>query len=157
MNALHPEELQKILDNVMQNITNRFTCIQLSQEDAPPSGQVCSVHSTFDGDCHGTLVLFADLNLMTRLAQVFLQEESVTPQDVEDCAKEYFNIICGQVVAGLFQAAHLTSRFNIPSFQQGKYLPDGQSDPLCVLNYTSNCNEVAQLLCTSCPLLTKQS
>lgn len=40
----------------------------------------------------------------------------MAPQDVEDFAKEYFNVICGQFVARLFQLTKVASRFRIPVF-----------------------------------------
>lgn len=146
MDALSQEQVQSILDEVMQDITNRMSEIQLSNQEAPLSQDVCTIHTTFEGGYNAILVLYADRALMTKLAQQVMQEESVAPQDVEECAREYFNVICGQVVAGLFKTAHISSRFRIPTYCVGRYVPQGNGTCLCVLNYKSEDHGGAQLI-----------
>ena len=85
--------------------------------------------------------LFFDVHLMV----------SNPDRYIEDFAKEYLNIICGRIVAGLFRSAHISSRFHIPSFSLGRYIPDDVSS-CCILNYTSNCNEGVQLIHQTFPL-----
>ncbi len=154
MNALTPKEIQDILDGVMQDVPNRIASIQLQKQDTFLSNNVnnlCTIHTTFEGGYHASLALCADACLLMRLTQHFMQEEIVTSQDIEDFAKEYLNIICGRIVAGLFRSAHISSRFHIPSFSLGRYIPDDVSS-CCILNYTSNCNEGVQLIHQTFPL-----
>lgn len=146
MSALTDQELQELLDRVMQDITNRMAQIRRCRQETALSGDVCTVSTTFEGDYHATLTLYADTALLARLTRCVLQEETVGPQDIEDFTKEYFNVICGNIVAKLFQAAHLSSRFRIPSFSTGRHVPAQPGGPRCVLNYTSSCNEGAQLI-----------
>lgn len=146
MNSLTQNDIQNILDRVMRDITNQVANIQLCKKDSVLSSNTCTVHTIFEGGCHASLTLCADASLFTRLTQNVMQEEVVAPQDIEDFTKEYFNVICGQVVYHVFKAAHISSRFQIPTFYTGQYLPTERATSQLVLRYTSNCNECAQLI-----------
>lgn len=146
MNARIKHELQAILNCSIQDITSRFAGIQLLEEDTALSDDICTVHTILEGGHPAALLLCADTALLTRLAKIIMRRENVTPQDVEDVATEYFNIICGRVAAGIFQTAHIPSRFQSPRFRTGRYLPESASACRCVLNYTSGNNERAQLI-----------
>lgn len=139
-------EVQNVLDSVMRDITNRVANIQLCKKDSALSNQICTVHTDFEGPCHASLTLCADTSMFVRLTKHVMQSEAVAPQDIEDFSKEYFNVICGQLVSHLSRRAHLHSRFCIPKFYTGLYLPDSQNASQLVLRYTSNCNECAQLI-----------
>lgn len=155
MNSLPLCEVQNVLDSVMRDITNRVANIQLCKKDSVLSNNICTVHTVFEGNYHASLTLCADTSLFIRLTKNVMQEEKVAQQDIEDFSKEYFNVICGQVVAHLFEDTHLSSRFQIPTFYVGQHLPDGQNDSRLVLRYTSNCNECAQLI-YQIPFLSKE-
>lgn len=138
----------------MQDITKQVANIQLCKKDSDLSMDTCTVHTTFDGGCHASLALCADTSLFVRLTQHIMQEEDVAPQDIEDFTKEYFNVICGQVVYHVFKATHISSRFQIPTFYTGQYHPSDHGTSRFTLRYTSNCNECAQLIYQS-PILSK--
>lgn len=146
MNTFTQADVQDILDQVMRDMTERYAGIQLCQNDSEPSGDICTVYTTFEGSYHGALVLCADTAFLIRLAQHVLQEETIEPNDLEDLVKEYFNVICGQIVAGLFRAFHVPASFRIPVFYTGRFIPDEQDGLHGVINYTSDCNESAQLI-----------
>lgn len=146
LNSLTQKEIQDILNCAMQDITNRMTSISPCEHDAAFSGDICTVHTTFEGGHHATLTLYMDMALLQRLTQRVMQQNQVEPQDVEDFTKEYFNVICGQVASKLFQTAHIRSRFCIPRFCRGRYVPKDEGDCRCVLDYVSNCKEGVQLI-----------
>ena len=131
----------------MQDITRRFGGIQLSQQDGTLSDDICTVHTVFEGSHRAALLLHADTALMTRLAQNVLGQESVSQQDLEDAATEYINIVCGQIVAGVFQSTHVPSHFQIPHFRTGRYLPEEGAACHCVLNYRGDNDQSVQLIC----------
>lgn len=153
MSVLTQEQLQNVLDQAMREITNRITSIQPCERESVHSGDICTVHTALVGGQTAALVLCADTALLTRLAQHVMRTETVEQRDIEDVATEYFNIICGRVVAGLFQAAHISSRFHIPKFQCGRYRPEHTPSCQCVLNYISGNDEGVQLI-YSIPSLT---
>ena len=146
MIPLTQNEILDILDRVMQDITNRMAKIYPCKPGGTLSGDVCTVCTTFDGGYHADLTLYMDTSLLVKLAQATMQVEEVTRQDIEDFTKEYFNVICGHVVARLFQATHIASRFRIPRFYAGVHPPDGEGTLCCVLSYVSGSNERTQLI-----------
>ena len=146
MIPLTQNEILDILDRAMQDITNRMARIYPCKQNVAPSGDVCTVCTTFEGGYNADLILYMDPALLTKLTQTTMQEETVSLQDIEDFMKEYFNVICGHIVARLFQAAHISSRFCIPRFYSGLHLPDGAGSLCCVLSYVSGSNERAQLI-----------
>ena len=119
VNLLVQEDLQTVLNRSIQDITNRFAGIQLWEQDTAPSDDICTVYTKFDGGHHAALLLCADTPLLARLARKILRSESVTSQDIEDVATEYFNIICGQVVAGLFSGSPYILPVSQPCFSPG--------------------------------------
>ena len=147
MNVQCQREISNILDCVMRDITSRMVEIRLCEQGGPLSGDTCTVETTFEGGYHGTLLLSADTALMVRLTQQVMEADDVAPQDVEDFAKEYFNVICGQFVARLFQHTKVASRFRIPVFSTQRREPEaGKENNRLVLNYTNAYHEGAQLI-----------
>lgn len=146
MGALTQTEIQNVLDQVMQDMTKRIGGICLCKRDTILSSDMCTVYTTFEGSYHGTLILCADTTFLIRLARYIMQEDIVDPDDLEDLAKEYFNVICGQVVAGLYRISHCPSRFRIPVFYMGRYIPIEDGGAQYVINYASDQNEGAQLI-----------
>ena len=140
------QELKQVLNHSIQDTTSRYGGIQLMEQDVMLSNDICTVHTMLENAQRSALLLYADTALLTRLAQRILHSEEVTQQDVEDVAKEYLNIICGQVAAGLFRMAHISSRFESPSFRVGHYLPEGEVACRCELNYEGGHNECMRLL-----------
>lgn len=147
MNEVVRQKLKDVLNRSIQDTTSRFAGIQLVEQNVELSDDICTVHTILEGNRRAALLLCADTALLNRLAQNILHSSQVTPQDVEDVAKEYLNIICGQVVAGLFQIARIPSRFCIPSFRTGLYLPEEQATSQCVLNYDSGEHGKIRLIC----------
>lgn len=147
MNVQCQKEISNILDCVMRDITSRMVEIRLCEPGEALSGDTCTVETTFEGGYHGTLRLAADTALMTRLTRQVMEAEEVAPQDVEDFAKEYFNVICGHFVARLFQRTKVASRFRIPVFSTQRREPEaGKENDQFVLNYTNAYHEGAQLI-----------
>lgn len=146
MTAYIHKELENVLNHCMQETTSRFAGIQLLEQNGSLSDDICTVYTVLEGNCPAALLLRADTPLLTRLAQKIMHSETVSQQDIEDVATEYFNVICGRVVAGLFQTAKISSRFQTPCFRTGCYFPEDGSTCRCVLNYTDGGGENMQLV-----------
>lgn len=146
MNTISQAQFQKILDEVLQDITQQVAGIQLCpQETASEDEEMYTLYTTFEGGYQASIALCAEVAMLTRLTQYMMQEEHIAQQDIEDFAKEYFNVLCGQIAAGLFNATHIASRFGVPNFHLGRYTPSGTGEQL-ILNYTSDKNENAQVI-----------
>lgn len=89
--AMAKEELEKILDQAVQDVTERTAGVRLHQDDQSPGEDLCTVQITFDKGFHTCLTLCADTGLLYRMACNSFHEESVTSEDLEEFSKEYFN------------------------------------------------------------------
>lgn len=129
--ALTQERLAEMFDQTVREVTERTSGVRLYQGAQPPGEDLCTVHISFKKGLKSSLSLCAERAMLTRMASRALREECITPQDLEDFTKEYFNVLCGQIAAALFRTTKVASRFGIPSFHQGRYEPEGQENSLC--------------------------
>lgn len=146
--TLSREDLGRLLDQVTREITQREAGIILNQTGSIPGGaegEACTVYTSFNRGIDASLSLRADMSLFVRLACGMMQTEELSPQDVEEVAKEYFNVLCGHVLSRLFQLTRLPARFNVPSFCRGRHVVEGTEEDI-VLNYVGDRHERAQLI-----------
>jgi len=138
------EKLKEVLDRITRKVTEESAGIHLNPGRSGPEEDQCTVHVRFHRGSLSNLSLRADMEMFTRLARSMLQTEQITVQDLEDVAKEYFNVLCGHIVTALYKATHVGSRFGVPSFYRGAFVPEDRKEQF-VLNYSSDRNETAQL------------
>ena len=143
--AIPEEKLREDLDRIIREVTEDSAGIALVRGEAEPGDHICTVHIGFRKGFHSSLSLRADAALFVRLAQSMLMEERITAQDLEDVAKEYFNVLCGHIAAALYQATHVSARFSVPSFHWGSYSPKDHKEQF-VMRYSSGQNEAAELV-----------
>lgn len=143
--AIPEKRLREGLDQLIREVTEESAGILLVPGEAAPGDDICTVHIGFRKGFHSSLSLRADTALLTCLAQSMLGVEQVTPQDLEDVAKEYFNVLCGHIAAALYRATRVAARFSVPAFYRGSYSPEGHKEQF-VLNYTSGQKGTAQLV-----------
>ena len=91
--ALAKEELAQILDQAVQDVTERTAGVRLRQMEQSPGEDLCTVQITFDKGFRTSLTLCADTGLLYRMACNSFHEESVSPEDLAECSKENF-IVC---------------------------------------------------------------
>lgn len=143
--AITKETLAQILDQAFQDVTERTAGVRLHQADQPPGEDLCTVHITFDKGFDTSLTLCADTSLLARMACNSFHEDTVTPEDLEDFSKEYFNVLCGKVVGAVFQATQIPAHFAPPVFYHGRYEPEGQEIDF-MLTYSGGKSEGVQLI-----------
>lgn len=143
--AITRDELEKILDQALQDVTERTAGVCLRQGDLPLGKDLCTVHITFDKGFSTSLTLCADTGLLARMARNSFHEEEVTPEDLEEFSKEYFNVLCGKVAGAIFRATQVSAHFGAPAFYHGHYEPEGQEAQF-VLTYTDEHSQSAQLI-----------
>lgn len=144
--ALSEEKLKEVFDRITREVTQNSVGIQLVQgEDCVPEEDMCTVHISFQKGFRSSLSLRANTALLTHLSRSMLQEEDVTPQDLEDVTKEYFNVLCGHIARAMYQATRVASRLNVPSFYHGDFSPGGQKEQFS-LSYSGAGDEAAQLI-----------
>ena len=117
--AMTREELERILDQALQDVTERTAGVRLRQGDRSLGEDLCTVHITFDKGFSTSLTLCADTGLLVRMAGNSFHEDTVTPEDLEEFSKEYF--------------------------YHGRYEPEGREAQF-VLTYCDEHSEGAQLI-----------
>lgn len=126
MNSLTTAELQHILNFVMLDTTQRMANLTVHEEAATLSQDTYTIQTAFEGGCSANILLCADVSFLHRLAQSILQMETVSSQDIEDVTMEYFNVICGQVVAKTYERTRKPARFQLPKLKKGQHLPSAR-------------------------------
>ena len=146
MDKTIPEEkLREGLDRIIREVTEASAGISLIRGETEPGEHICTVHIGFRRGFRSSLSLRADAALFVRLARSMLGETQITAQDLEDVAKEYFNVLCGHIAAALYKATRVSARFSVPSFHWGNYSPEGHTEQF-VIRYSSGSNEAAELV-----------
>ena len=133
--AMSKEELEKILDQAVQDVTERTAGVRLRQGGQSPGEDLCTVQITFDRGFRTSLTLCADRELLYRMASISFHEESVSPEDLEEFSKEYFNVLCGRIARAMFQVTNVPAHFSPPVFYHGRYEPEG-SEVQFMLTYS---------------------
>ena len=78
--AMEKEKLEQILDQAVQDVTERTAGVQLHRGNQLPGEDLCTVQITFDRGFHTSLTLCADTGLLYRMACNSFHEESVMSQ-----------------------------------------------------------------------------
>lgn len=143
--ALAKEELERILDQAVQDVTERTAGVRLHQGDQSPGEDLCTVQITFDRGFRTSLTLCADTGLLYRMACNSFHEESVSAEDLEEFAKEYFNVLCGRITGAMFRETQVPAHFGPPVFYRGRYEPEGREIQF-VLTYCDEQSGGAQLI-----------
>ena len=137
--TLTQEELERILNQAVQDVTERTAGVRLHQEDMSPGEDMCTVQITFDRGFRTSLTLCADTGLLCRMASNSFHEESVSPEDLEEFSKEYFNVLCGRIAGAMFQATQVPAHFSPPVFYRGRYEPEGSEVQFMLTYSDENC------------------
>jgi len=149
--VLSDQQLRDIYDNSARLVTQQTSGIRLEQRDVHLKQDVCTLYTNFELHIHSGLAMYADAGLFKRLAQRMMCSETVDRQDVEDFAKEYFNVLCGHIAVALFRNTNLAVRFQIPTFHWGWYQPAEQEEGIEV-GFLSDENEGIQLIHYKAPV-----
>ena len=146
-NAMAKDELEQILDQAVQDVTERTAGVRLHQGNQSPGEDLCTVQITFDKGFNTSLTLCADTGLLYRMACNSFHGESVSPEDLEEFSKEYFNVLCGSIAGAMFRATQVSAHFNFspPAFYRGRYEPEGREIQF-VLTYSDEYCGGAQLI-----------
>lgn len=143
--TMSKEELEQILDQAVQDVTERTAGVRLRQGKQLTGDDLCTVQITFDKGFHTSLTLCADTGLLYRMACNSFHEQSVSSEDLEEFSKEYLNVLCGRITGAMFRATQVPAHFSPPVFYRGRYEPEGQEVQF-VLTYSDEHNGGAQLI-----------
>ena len=143
--AMEKDALAQILDQAVQDVTECTAGVRLHQGEQSPGEDLCTVQITFDRGFHTSLTLCADKGLLYRMACNSFHEDSVSPEDLEEFSKEYFNVLCGRIAVSMFRVTQVPAHFSPPVFYHGRYEPEGREIQF-VLTYSNEHFGGAQLI-----------
>ena len=143
--ALSQQELEEMLDIAVREVTEITTGVSLHKGGGPPGGDFCTVHVTFKKGVRSSLSLQADRGMMTEMAQRAFHNKLIKSADLEDFAKEYFNVLCGRVAGQLYRLTRTSVRFGVPEFRWGYFEPENHSRQF-TLNYSDDQSRSVQLI-----------
>lgn len=143
--ALPQQQLEALLDDAVREVTEQLSGVCLSPGGEPPGEDLCTVFIAFRRGFRSSLSLRADTALLARIAQEAMGAETVTPQDLEDFIKEYFNVLCGHIAAILYRNTKIAARLSVPLFRRGPYEPESCQRQF-VLNFSDERQQSAQLI-----------
>ena len=142
--SLTPVQLHELICDMTQKITQNVAHIDLTPCDMEPDPHrsLCSVYTTLSGGYSACLVLCAERTFLHRLTENILGHPTDDPEDLEEYAKEYFNVLCGRLVGEIYQVTGLGAKFHPPCLQDGHYsrspsAPDVRLQPICFTNSKS--------------------
>lgn len=142
--AMPQQELERMLDQAVREVTEQTAGVRLRQSGEPLGGDLCTVHISFRKGFHTSLTLCAETDLLAQMARNTIGLEELNDQDLEDFSKEYFNILCGKIAAILFRTTKVPARFSVPEFYCGRYVPEKYQTQM-VLTYCDDHKKGAQL------------
>lgn len=144
--AMGQEELEHLLDQAVQDVTERTAGVRLYQGKNIPGDDLCTVQINFDKGFRTSLTLCADTGLLYRMACNSFHEESVSSEDVEEFSKEYFNVLCGRIVGAMFRVTQIPAHFGPPVFYHGRYEPEGREVQFVLTYSDKHCGGGVQLI-----------
>lgn len=138
---LTPVQLHELICDMTQKITQNVAHIDLTLCDMEPDPHcdLCSVYTTLSGGYSSCLVLCAERTFFHRLTENILGHPTDDPEDLEEYAKEYFNVLCGRLVGEIYRVTGQGAKFHPPCFQEGHYsripsAPDVHLEGICFTN-----------------------
>ncbi len=143
--VLPQERICRIYEQSVEAVMEQISGIRLNLGEDSLHKEVCTVYTSFEKSVCSGLAFCAETSLFVRLAKRMMWSEQVEFLDVEDSAKEYFNVLCGHIAAALFHDTKIAARFKIPVFYRGPYWPGGQEEGWRI-HFVSDQNEIAQLI-----------
>lgn len=79
---------------------------------------LCTIHTTTNGGYQIRLVFYADRTFLLLIAQHMLGEPVTDPDDIKECAMEFFNVDRGHIVAAIFRETHARRGFTVRALKR---------------------------------------
>ncbi len=143
------DPVQAIINDTVRLVFRQAAAIELQDCGAPGTvpQKLYTVYTTFCGGYRIRFSFCAEERLLRRIAQNMLETEELTQEDIEECAKEFINILCGHVVKSVFSQTKVSASFHTPYFVEGRYIPETDGDtPVVTTHYMDEHFDMAVLI-----------
>lgn len=146
---LDEDPIQILINDTIKEVFKQVAQIELQNCTAPKviSKDLCTVYTEFTGGYTIHFAFCAEKKLLKHIAENMLDEPITESEDIEECAKEFLNILCGHMVKTIFGKTKTAARFHSPYFIEEYYVPETDSgSPLIATHYTDEQFHMAILI-----------
>lgn len=133
------KNLQDAIDKIVEELFWQVARIHLHRCECatPPSKELCTVYTTFSGGYKSRFFFCVEPALMKRMAENMAEEPVTDLEDIYDYMKEFVNVVCGHIVASIFNKTEVSARFLCPEIVKGYEIPKDADDDIITTHYTS--------------------
>ena len=144
--------IQLVTVQVAETVAN----VKLRRERSPLDFGVdmCTVYTSTKGAYQMRLVLCAEKSFLLRIAEHMLGEPISGFGDIEEAAKEFFNILCGHIVGEIARQCRVKAMFTPPSFVRGScFMKKTGKQAESSICFVSSQNEKLYVSCDQIPIV----
>ena len=119
--------VEKILDSSVRDISRRVGKLEVIDSQKGSAGELESPYTVCvvtTGEMQDVLSFCADGQVMEAMARNMMHGADVNEKDIEYCAMEFFNILCGQMISTINRTYNTRVRFSVPSIRRGNCSDD---------------------------------
>lgn len=120
-------EVEKILDSSVKDISRRVGKLEVIDSRKGSVGKLESPYDIFvvtTGEFQEVFSFCVDRKVMETMARNMMHGADVEEKDIEYCAMEFVNILCGQMISRINRAYNTRVRFSVPSIRRGSCSDD---------------------------------
>lgn len=136
------QSLSKIIDDAVRDISLKVACLDVdsTQEVNISFAHPVSLVVAVRGDYEMQIILQTDKYVLSKISENMKRQIIEDDNDIAIYATEYFNILCGHIVASYNRSYHMKTRFSVPKMWEVSYDNKGmyQGGILHQLNYECN-------------------
>lgn len=131
------DPVQAVINHTIKEVFKRVAGIEIRDCTIPHvmSQDLQVVYTTFSGGYEIRFAFYAEAKLWKRITENMLDIQDAKEDDIEECAKEFVNILCGHIVKSIFEKTKTAARFQSPYFVKGNCIPGGSSDSSVVATH----------------------
>ena len=119
--------VEEILDSSVRDISRRVGKLEVIDSQ---KGSVRDLESPYTdcvvttGEMQEVLSFCADGQVMEAMARNMMHGAEVDEKDIEYCAMEFFNILCGRMISTINRTYNTRVKFSVPSIRKGSCSDD---------------------------------
>ncbi|MBR5509589.1 MAG: chemotaxis protein CheX [Lachnospiraceae bacterium] len=143
--------VEEILDSSVRDISRRVGKLEVIDSQKGSVGELESpltvcVETT--GERQEVLSFCVDGQVMETMARNMMHGAEVNEKDIEYCAMEFFNILCGRVISTINRTYNTRMRFSVPSIRKGNCSNDEGEKIWSQWSYNYSCGAAKFIVMT---------
>lgn len=139
--------IPQMADLLVYEVTEQMSGIQLGScpELEGKATEMETVYGLVDGEYQMQLRFRAEPRMFTRLAKSMIGEEPQDPEEVQEYATEFFNVLCGRFISEIYRNSKLAGRFLPTAYGKApEETHSGADEPVCSRYFLSDEQELVE-------------